>query len=138
MNRRGFLRAASATGLLLVMQSPAAGAIFGSKVSMEALIRQALAGRRLVKFKYHGHSRVVEPHALGHVTEGRLALLAWQVAGGTGSEPPPGWRTFVLADIRGLKIVRQTFEPRPDYRPETTQLKSVEAEVRAGGKSPVK
>lgn len=129
MNRRGFLRAAGATGLLLVMQSPAAGSIFWSKSSMEALIRRALLERQLLKFKYHGYSRSVEPHALGKVTDDRLALLAWQVSGGSGSEPPPGWRTFVLADISGLKAIRKTFTPRPEYRPETTQLKSVEAEV---------
>jgi predicted DNA-binding transcriptional regulator YafY len=135
MNRRSFLRAAGATGLLLMMQGPAAGSIFGSKPSMEALIRQALAERRLVKFKYHGHSRVAEPHALGHVTEGRLALLGWQVSGGSASEPPPGWRTFVLAEIQSLKLLRKNYVPRPDYRPETSKLKPLTAEVVAEPKS---
>jgi predicted DNA-binding transcriptional regulator YafY len=131
MNRRSFLRAAGATGLLLVMQGPAAAGIFGSKQSMDALIRQALAERKVLKFKYHGHGRVVEPHALGRVTDDRRALLGWQISGGSTSEPPPGWRTFVLAEISALKLARKTFLPRPEYRPETTQLKSVEAEVKA-------
>jgi predicted DNA-binding transcriptional regulator YafY len=129
MNRRSFLRAAGATGLLLMMHGPAAGSIFGSKVSTETLIRQALSERRMVKFKYHGHSRVAEPHALGHVTEGRLALLGWQVSGGSASEPPPGWRTFVLAEIRSLKLMRSAFVPRQDFRPEATKLRLIEAEV---------
>lgn len=131
MNRRSFLRAAGATGLLLAMQGPAAGMIFGSKPSVDTLIRQALAERRLVKFSYHGHTRVVEPHALGHVTEGRRALLGWQVSGGSTSEPPPGWRTFVLADIRSLRALRKNYAARPDYRPETTTLRFIEAEVAA-------
>jgi predicted DNA-binding transcriptional regulator YafY len=130
MNRRSFLRAAGATGLLLVMQSPAVGSIFGSKQSMETLIRQALTERKILKFKYHGHARVVEPHALGRITDDRRALLGWQVSGGSTSEPPPGWRTFVLAEISGLKLERKTFVPRPEYRRETTQLRSVEAEVK--------
>jgi predicted DNA-binding transcriptional regulator YafY len=129
MNRRSFLRAAGATGLLLVMQGPAAGAIFGSKQTMETLIRQALAGRRLVQFKYHGHARVVEPHALGEVSGGRRALLAWQVSGGSTSEPPPGWRTFVLAEISGLKLRRETFHPRADYDAATSKLNPIDAEV---------
>lgn len=129
MNRRGFLRAASATGLLLVMQSPAVAGIFGSKQPMDELIRRALAGRKLLKFSYHGHTRVVEPHALGRVTDDRRALLGWQVSGGSASEPPPGWRTFVLADIQSLKLLRKNYVSRPDYRPELTKLKFIEAEV---------
>jgi predicted DNA-binding transcriptional regulator YafY len=74
MNRRGFLRAVGATGLLLWMQGPAVVAA-APKIIAEELIRQALQERRIVQFRYHGYTRTVEPHALGHVTEGRLALL---------------------------------------------------------------
>jgi hypothetical protein len=35
----------------------------------------------------------------------------------------------VLADIWSLKLLRPTFAPHPDYRPETTKLKPIEAEV---------
>lgn len=102
-----------------------------AKATPEEVIRQALAERRVVQFRYHGYSRRVEPHALGRVTEGRLALLGWQVSGGSASEPPPGWRTFRLAEMESLKLLRQTFTPRPGYRPETTKLKPIEAEVSA-------
>ena len=128
MNRRGFLRAVGATGLLLWMQGPAACVAMGKK-EPEELIRRALAERRLLQFDYHGFSRRVEPHALGHATEGRLALLGWQIAGGSQSEPAPGWRTFVVAEIKALKLTRETFKPRPDYHPEKTKLKPIEAEV---------
>ena len=130
MNRRGFLRAVGATGLLLSMQGPAAGMTILKK-SNEDLLRRALAEQREVQFNYHGFSRRVEPHALGHATEGRLALLGWQVAGGSSSEPPPGWRTFVLTDVGELKLTRETFTPRADYRPQTTKLKPIVAEVSA-------
>ena len=128
MNRRGFLRAVGATGLLLWMQGPAVGNA-APKQTPEELIKQALAERRLLQFDYHGYSRKVEPHALGQATEGRLALLGWQVSGGSASEPPPGWRTFLLGEIEVLKILRATFAPRPDYHPEKAKLKSIEAEV---------
>jgi len=131
MNRRGFLRAVGATGLLLWMQGPAVGTA-APKKSPEDLIRQALTGRRVLQFRYHGYTRRVEPHALGRVTADRRALLGWQVAGGSRSEPPPGWRTFVLGEIESLEILRQTFTPRADYRPETTRLKPIEAEVAPG------
>lgn len=130
MNRRGFLRAVGATGLLLWMQGPAMVAATPTK-SAEKLLRQALQERRVVQFRYHGYSRRVEPHALGPVTESRLALLGWQVSGGSASEPPPGWRTFRLVEIESLKLLRQTFTPRLDYHPETTKLNPVEVEVSA-------
>ncbi len=74
-------------------------------------------------------ARRVEPHALGRVKENRRALLGWQVSGGSASEPPPGWRTFLLAGITELKLTRRKFNPRPDYRPATTRLKPIEVEV---------
>jgi hypothetical protein len=128
MNRRGFLRAVGATGLWCLLTRPAPLPAAPKKTA-EELLRQALNERRVVRFKYHGFIRRVEPHALGRVTEGRPALLGWQASGGSASEPPPGWRTFVLTDIKALSLMHPTFVPRPDYRPETTKLKPIEAEV---------
>jgi hypothetical protein len=130
MNRRGFLRAVGATGLWFYLTRPARLPAAPRKTTAE-LLRQALAERREVEFKYHGFARRVEPHALGRVTENRPALLGWQVSGGSASEPPPGWRTFVLEEISELKLRRKTFRPRADYHPETTKLKPIEAEIAA-------
>jgi predicted DNA-binding transcriptional regulator YafY len=126
MNRRGFLWAVGATGLGLVMPdlvgraAPAAG---------EELIRHGLRERRRLEFTYHGHLRRVEPHALGGMKDDRLALLAWQVAGGSQSEPPPGWRTFLVEEMEGLRLMPETFIPRPDYRPEKTRFAKIIAET---------
>ena len=128
MNRRGFLRAVGATGLWLLMTRPALLPA-APKRTVDELLRQALVERRVVQFKYHGYSRRVEPHALGRVTGDRSALLGWQVSGGSASEPPPGWRTFVVGEIEGLKLSRRTFVPRADYHPEKTRLKPIAAEV---------
>ena len=125
MNRRGFMRVVGAIGLGFGWGGPADAA---GKSTAE-IIRQALAEHRVVEFKYHGYERRVEPHALGRVTENRPALLGWQELGGSASEPPPGWRTFLLAEMEAVKLLRKTFTPRADYRPETTNLKPIEAEV---------
>lgn len=134
MNRRGFLRAVGATGLWLLLTRPALLPAAPKKTADE-LIRRALGERRVVQFKYHGFSRRVEPHALGRVTGDRLALLGWQRSGGSASEPPPGWRTFVLAEIQSLKLLRINYDPRPDYRPETSKLNSITAEAVAESKA---
>lgn len=94
------------------------------------LIRQAVRQRRLLNFVYSDHSRTVEPHALGRTRDGQLAILAWQVAGGSTSEPPPGWRTFIAAEIGHLALAAETFPgPRPDYRAERSGLAEIELEV---------
>jgi predicted DNA-binding transcriptional regulator YafY len=124
MNRRGFMWAVVAIGLGLCWPGPAAAG-----KSTGEVIHQALTERRVLLFKYHGYERRVEPHALGRVTENRPALLGWQELGGSASEPPPGWRTFLLAEMESVKLLRQTFAPRPDYRPEAIKLKPIEAEV---------
>lgn len=125
MNRRGFLRAAVAAGLALGVRGPAQD----PAASPEAKIREALRERRLLAFRYHDHPRRVEPHALGRLKEGALVLLAWQVAGGSRSEPPPGWRNFILTELGSLEVLDETFTPRPDYRPEKTKLRQILAEV---------
>ncbi len=125
MNRRGFLGAVVAAGLALGVRGPAEE----KPHDVEQLIRAALRERRLLEFRYHDHVRRVEPHALGQLRDGVRVLLAWQVAGGSRSEPPPGWRNFLLTDIKDLQAAAEQFTPRADYRPEKTKLRVILAEV---------
>ncbi len=99
------------------------------------VLKQALKGKRVVMFTYHGHARTAEPHALGEGTEDKPVLLAWQTEGGSQTEPPPGWRVFLLAEITGLTLTEKTFaKPRADYGNHKVGrgLKSVAAEVTGG------
>ncbi len=95
----------------------------------ERLIRQALKEKRVLEFRYHGFARSVEPHAAGRVGDGKVALLGWQAAGGSATEPPPGWRTFIVADIEKPKLRKTKFVARPDYDPKKTNLKAITAEI---------
>jgi predicted DNA-binding transcriptional regulator YafY len=126
MNRRGFLWAVGAAGLALGVCGLAEAK---PPAETEALIRTALRERRQLEFTYHGHVRRAEPHALGALKDERRALLAWQVAGGSQSEPPPGWRTFAVAEIEVLRLRPETFTPRPDYRPEKIRFAQIIAEA---------
>ena len=89
----------------------------------------AIRRRQVLRFRYQGLAREVEPHALGTVTGGRVALLAWQTAGASRSEPPPGWRTFIVADIVQLRVLKRTFDVRPGFSAGRAALKTVQAEV---------
>ena len=101
-------------------------------VEVATALKQALKEKRVVTFTYHNHERTVEPHALGKGTEDKPVLLAWQTAGGSQTEPPPGWRVFLLAEIKELKTGEATFaKARPDFGNDKVGrgLKSVEVEV---------
>jgi hypothetical protein len=94
------------------------------------VLREALAARSVVTFNYKGQARTVEPHALGKANDDKPALLAWQTSGGSNTEPPPGWRLFIVTEIEGLAVTTETFEkPRADYSAKGRGLKSVEMDV---------
>lgn len=83
-----------------------------------AVIVRALRERRLIRFNYRAHSRLVEPHALGY-RGGDLQLLGLQVGGG--SDRPidgPQWKAFSLskmAEPLGLLEPATTFHPGRAY-----------------------
>jgi hypothetical protein len=67
--------------------------------ALEAALRQ----RRAVRVSYHGHHRIICPHALGW-KNGKAMLLGYQTGGhthtGTLPEAPNNrWRNFFIDDI---------------------------------------
>ncbi|HSI10164.1 MAG TPA: WYL domain-containing protein [Rariglobus sp.] len=114
-----------------------AQASFGVDEDTAGVLREALRTRAVVTFTYKGQARTVEPHALGMAGDDKPALLAWQTSGGSNTEPPSGWRVFIVAEIAGLKVTERKFEkPRADYNAKARGLKSVETDVRASEEAP--
>ncbi|MDF3058823.1 MAG: hypothetical protein K0R17_3038 [Rariglobus sp.] len=117
----------------LIWAGVAARAAGEESPAQAEVLRLAVQERRIVTFTYKGYTRAVEPHALGRAGDDKPALLAWQVSGGSSTEPPPGWRVFLVEEVTGLKATTKTFEkPRDDYHQGKSRgLKSVEVEVAA-------
>jgi hypothetical protein len=114
-----------ALGVLCAMMG--AQASLGAGPDNAAVLTRALQERSVVTFTYKGRERTAEPHALGKANDDKPALLAWQTSGGSNTEPPPGWRVFLVA---GLAVTSEKFEkPRADYGAKGRGLKSVEVEV---------
>jgi hypothetical protein len=66
-------------------------------------LETALRQRHAVRVSYHGHQRVISPHALGWKNH-RAMLLGYQTAGHTTTpaalaDPRPGWRCMYLDEI---------------------------------------
>jgi predicted DNA-binding transcriptional regulator YafY len=100
--------------------------------SIHDLLVQAIREKRVLRFTYRGHARVVEPHAYGRNTKGEAVLHAFQTEGTSASRPPPGWRTFTASAIEQLKVGELSFaQARDGYSPNELRLAPLWAEVPA-------
>lgn len=89
-------------------------------------IAEAIAAHRLLQLDYKGCTRVVEPHIYGIDTQGHEALSAYQVAGGSLSGEYAGWKTFDIAHVAGIKVLKSHFpEPRREYNPAHALFRTV-------------
>lgn len=81
---------------------------------MDAELRQAIAERRLIAFRYDGCARVAEPHDYG-IANGERKLFYFQVGGTSRSGGHlPDWRWAVASKIEDLRLTDERFPgPRP-------------------------
>jgi hypothetical protein len=75
----------------------------------------AILDHRIVRFRYQGRERTVEPHLLGIHEAGEPMLVAYQTGGASRSGDVPGWRTFITTSVDAVEITADHFPgPRPD------------------------
>lgn len=87
------------------------------------ILAQALLARRPVALRYHGHNRVVCPHALGF-KDGRVRVLSYQSEGtsSTGQlndDPNQRWRCLLVDEIENASITDGPWRGAPNYSPLT-------------------
>lgn len=74
------------------------------------LIMEAGAARKLMKIRYHGVERVIEPYSLSYKkAQGKPAreyFYAWDRTRG------PSIKTFVNTDVEALSVLDETFQPQ--------------------------
>jgi hypothetical protein len=87
------------------------------------LICEAILSKRLLRFSYQNHTRVVEPHILGRDTAGNEILSAYLVGGYSESRKEPYWRSYLLSDLTLLEMLDETFPgPRKGYNPNDPKM----------------
>ena len=74
---------------------------------LDQLLRTAIEQTRLLRLRYGGKDRIVEPHDYG-VHNGVIKLLAYQV-GGASSGRLPNWRWMETNLITDARLLDQTF-----------------------------
>jgi hypothetical protein len=93
-------------------------------------IKSAIFDKRLISFRYDNENRLVEPHALGYTSKGKLSFRGYQPAGGTHREL--GWKLFTADKVEDLTVLPLTFDkPRDGYALNDKQLPQLVAQVDA-------
>jgi hypothetical protein len=74
----------------------------------ERLVRAVLE-HRVVRFRYKGQSRTVEPHLVGLHEAGEPMVVGYQIGGGSNSGEVPGWRTFITGSVEEVEVADERF-----------------------------
>ena len=74
----------------------------------DALIRSAIADKRLVRFSSDGCVRVAEPHDYG-IRKGAVQLLVFQLGGESRSGKLPDWRWILASKMSGVELLDERF-----------------------------
>ena len=76
----------------------------------------AVLEHRVVRIRYQGHDRVVEPQLVGIHEAGEPMLVAYQTGGTSRSGTVPGWRTFITTSVEEVEVTDEHFPgPRGDF-----------------------
>lgn len=70
-------------------------------------ILTAIEHRRMLRLRYHGKERILEPHDHG-ILNGSVELLGYQTAGKS-SRRLPNWLLMKTDEIVDLELLNQTF-----------------------------
>jgi hypothetical protein len=94
----------------------------------EAAICEALAHRRLLRFRYKARAtnNVVEPYLYGENSAGHLVVSAWLVSGDTHDAQPPFWRQYFVNEMQWVEALPEQFAAnRPGYNPNDPHFRQV-------------
>ncbi len=83
---------------------------------MNPTICKAIEEKRVLELRYHGYSRIVEPHIYGQDKKGEEVVRCYQLAGGSESGERAGWKLLKTKDAILVHLAETHFLPRPEYQ----------------------
>jgi hypothetical protein len=79
---------------------------------------EALRSGHVLQLRYDGYTRDVEVHAVGYTKDDNAVMRVWQVAGGSVSNEPTGFKMLRLDEATGAFVTKQkSLAPRFGYKP---------------------
>ncbi len=93
------------------------------------ILVRAIEGHHRIRLRYHGHDRIVCPHALGW-KRGRIVALVYQCGGTTSggvlpTDPRQRWRSLLLDDIEQAGLIDGAWQSADNYSVETIPIDTV-------------
>ena len=99
-------------------------------MSSRSLICDAIRGRALLEFKYHGRLRVVAPYCHGISTRGLELLRAVQIRGSSRTGFSRAGKLWTVTEMVELRITEETFTPDdPQYNPNDSAMKEIHCRI---------
>lgn len=83
---------------------------------MNSTVIQAIRDRKILELRYHGYSRIVEPHAYGRDKDDDEILRCYQTSGGSESGERVGWKLLKVREVFSLHLTKDIFSIRPEYK----------------------
>ena len=97
---------------------------------MNQTIVNAINTKHLLRVEYHGYYRLIEPHTYGINQKAHEAISCYQVAGGSESNEPLGWKILLISEIHALMPTSNVFStPRHGYKRDTETFSRIYAQL---------
>jgi hypothetical protein len=91
---------------------------------------EALQSGLVLQLRYDGYTRDVEVHAVGTTKEHHAVMRVWQVAGGSVSHEPVGWKLLRLDEATGAFVTKQkSLAPRTGYKRGDKTMSTIKCQV---------
>ncbi len=90
----------------------------------------ALKSGHVLQLRYDGYTRDVEVHAVGTTKERHEVMRVWQIAGGSVSHEPVGWKLLRLDEATGAFITKQkSLAPRYGYNRGDKVMRAIKGQL---------
>jgi hypothetical protein len=90
----------------------------------------ALRSGHVLQLRYDGYTRDVEVHAVGFTQDDNAVMRVWQVAGGSDSNEPAGWKLLTLDEaVEAVVTTERSMAPRDGYNPADPIMKVITCQL---------
>jgi hypothetical protein len=90
----------------------------------------ALPSGHVLRLRCDGYTRDVEVHAVGFTEDDNAVMRVWQVAGGSGSNEPVGWKLLPLDEaVEAVVTTERSLAPRSGYDPADSVMKVITCQL---------
>lgn len=97
---------------------------------MNQTIVDAINTKHLLRVEYHGYYRLIEPHTYGINQKAHEAISCYQVAGGSESNEPLGWKILLVHEIHAISMTDSMFQSaRNGYKRDTKTFSRIYAQL---------